>query len=335
MWSNTVTTSEMNVTQELSGQAVKPRKRFQSKDYILPAFIALLATVTGIVEPRFWTTENLLNLSRQTAPLLILSVGQALAVITGGLDLSLAANLALCGVYGVLAMNQFGLFAGLLVMLLTGAAVGLVNGLFVTRFRASPLIVTLGMLSVCQGLALMASSGLPIYDMPDSFIELFGYGAVAGIPVPTLVAVATLLLGILLLRFTVAGRYFYAIGSSARAAYASGIDVRFYTVLVYVMSGLTAGIAAIVLTAWVNSAQPMAGAGLELHSVAAVVLGGIALTGGSGSMLHALYGAVILSMLSNSLNLMGVSSFMQTLMTGLVILTAVVLDKTRRSQRGE
>jgi ribose/xylose/arabinose/galactoside ABC-type transport system permease subunit len=327
-----MTASDASETSEHSQARISIRQRLKLRDGALPAFIVLLAVVTGLIEPRFWTTENLLNLSRQIAPLLIVSVGQAFAVISGGLDLSLAANLALSGVYGVIVMNQYGVIAGLLAMLATGATVGLVNGLFITRFQVSPLIITLGMLSVCQGLALMASAGLPIYQMPDAFIDVFGYGAVLGIPTPTLLAAATLLIGIGLLRYTVAGRYFYAIGSSAAAAYASGINVRFYSTLVYVISGLTAGIAAIVLTAWVNSAQPLAGAGLELRSVAAVVLGGIALTGGSGSMLHALYGAIILGMLSNSLNMIGVSSFMQTLVTGLVILTAVVLDKIRRAR---
>ncbi|MBP2293247.1 ABC transporter permease [Azospirillum rugosum] len=307
-------------------------RRITLKDCALPTFIVLLAFVTGLIEPRFWATENLLNLSRQIAPLLILSVGQAFAVICGGLDLSIAANLALSGVYGILVMNEFGVVAGVLAMLLSGTAVGFVNGFIITRFQVSPLIVTLGMLSVCQGLALMASGGLPIYNMPDAFIDGFGYGSLLGVPTPTLLAVLTLLAGWAVLRYTVAGRYIYAIGSKAAAAYSSGIDVRFYSMLAYTISGLTAGIGAIVLTAWVNSAQPLAGAGLELRSVAAVVLGGIALTGGSGSMLHALYGAIILGMLSNSLNMMGVSSFMQTLVIGLVIVTAVILDKLRRGQ---
>jgi ribose transport system permease protein len=329
-----MTAGDMARDENRKGLRTQIRQRFDLKNFVLPLFIALLALVTGFVEPRFWTTENILNLSRQISPLLIVSVGQAFAVISGGLDLSLAANVALSGVYGVIVMNQYGVVAGVAAMLATGATVGLINGLFVTRFEVSPLIVTLGMLSVCQGLALMASGGLPIYQMPDAFIDIFGYGAVLGIPTPTVLALLTLLMGIGVLRYTVAGRYIYAIGSKAAAAYASGVNVRLYSVLVYVMSGLTAGVAAIALTAWVNSAQPLAGAGLELRSVAAVVLGGIALTGGSGSMLHALYGAVILGMLSNSLNMIGVSSFMQTLVIGVVILVAVVLDKVRRTRGG-
>jgi ribose transport system permease protein len=315
-----------------SASTTRPSGWGRLRDFVLPIFIALLAILTGIVEPRFWTAENLLNLSRQIAPLLILSVGQAFVVIGGGLDLSIAASLALSGVYGVLVMNAYGLVPGVITMLVTGAVVGFVNGSIITRFQVSPLIVTLGMLSVCQGLALMATGGLPLYDVPGPFIDIFGYGVVLGLPVPAVLAVATLLAAALLLRYTILGRYIYAIGSSPAAAYSSGVDVASVSRMSYIMAGLSAGIAAIVLTAWVSSAQPLAGAGLELRSIAAVVLGGIALTGGSGSMLHALYGAIILGMMSNSLNMMGVSSFMQTLVIGIVIVVAVILDKLRRAR---
>lgn len=307
-------------------------RRVSFQNLALPFFIVALAVVTGLFESRFWSTENLLNLSRQLAPLMIISVGQAFAVIGGGLDLSLAASLALSGVYGVLVMADYGVFAGVLVMLLTGLGFGLVNGMIITRFEVSPFIVTIGMLSVGRGLALIASAGLPIYDVPGPFIDIFGYGAVLGIPTPAVVAVGTLLVGAAILRYTVFGRYVYAIGSKSAAAHSSGVDVKLYTLLVYGISGLTAGIGAVVLTAWVNAAQPMAAAGLELQSLAAVVVGGIALTGGSGSMLNAFYGVLILGMLSNSLNMIGVSSFMQTLVIGLVIVAAVVLDKLRRGK---
>lgn len=322
----------MNQKPGARGRAVSVLRNFAQ--YLgLPVFIVLLAAVTGIVEPRFWSPENLLNLSRQIAPLMIISVGQAFAVISGGLDLSLAACLGLSGVYGVLVMNELGVFAGIMTMLITGVVVGTVNGTIITRFNVSPLVVTLGTLSICRGLALIASAGLPIYEMPSSFIDIFGYGAVAGVPTPTIIAIATLLAGAFVLRKTIFGRYVYAIGSKEAAAHSSGINVKLYKTLVYALSGLTAGIGAIVLTAWVNSAQPMAANNMELQAIAAVVLGGIALTGGSGTMLNALYGVIILGMLSNSLNMMGVSSFMQTLVIGIVIVAAVILDKLRRGDR--
>lgn len=312
----------MNLTQ---------RFRFKVGEFALPLFILALAIVTGLIEPRFWSSDNLVNLSRQLATLMVISVGQALAVMSGGLDLSLAGVLALSGVYGVIVMNKAGLALGMLTMLLTGAGFGFINGIIITTFGVSPFIVTLGMLSVARGLALIATGGLPIYDVPSALSDLFGFSNVFGIPTPALIAIATLLLGHGLLRHTVFGRYVYAIGSNTRAAFNSGINVRVQTLLIYTLTGTTAGIAAVVLTAWVSAAQPLAATGLELQSLAAVVVGGVALTGGMGSMLNAFYGVLILGMLSNSLNMIGVSSFMQTLVIGLVIVVAVVLDKVRRN----
>lgn len=298
---------------------------------VLPGVVLAIAVITGIFEPRFWSTQNLLNVARQLAPLLIVSVGQSIAVISGGLDLSIAATLALAGVYGVIVMNAFGLIAGILTMIFTGIGVGLINGLIITGFQVSPFIVTLGMLSIARGLALIASAGLPIYKMPDQFLDIFGDGRLLGIPVGIVVAIATVIVGHILLGYTIFGRYVYAIGSSTAAAFHSGVNVRATTLLVYALSGATAGIGALVFTSWVTAAQPLAAEGLELKSVAAVVVGGIALTGGSGSMLNMVYGALILGMLSNSLNLIGLSSFVQILVVGLVIVTAVILDRLRRS----
>ncbi|MEB3360003.1 MAG: ABC transporter permease [Synechococcales bacterium] len=297
---------------------------------MLPLFILTLAVATGWAEPRFWSNENLLNLSRQLATLMILAVGQTFAVISGGLDLSITAILALSGVCGVLAMGKAGLAAGMLVMVLTGLGMGAINGAIVTIFQVSPFVVTLGMASVARGLALMATGGLPLYDVPSEFSDRFGYGILLGIPIPAWMAIIALLAGHLLLQHTVFGRYLYAIGSNATAARHSGVNVPFQTLLTYALTGTMAGIGAIALTAWVSAAQPLAASGLELQSLAAVVVGGVALTGGSGSMLNTFYGVLILGMLSNSLNMIGVSSFMQTLVVGVVIVAAVVLDRLRQ-----
>lgn len=297
---------------------------------VLPLIIAAIAGVTGWIEPVFWSADNLLNLGRQLAPLLILVAGQALAVISGGLDLSIAATLALAGVAGVLVLPDAGIAVGIATMIGTGLAVGLANGLLIVGFGVSPLIVTLAMLSVARGLALLLTNGLPIYDVPDAMVDALGFGAVLGVPTGVVVAAASLLLGAFLLRFTVFGRYVYAIGSNRTAAAHSGVPVRRTLLLVYVLCGGMAGVAAVVLTSWVSAAQPLAANGLELQSLAAVVVGGVALAGGSGSMLQAFFGAVILGMLSNALNMAGVSSFLQTLTVGVVILVAVILDRARR-----
>jgi ribose/xylose/arabinose/galactoside ABC-type transport system permease subunit len=306
--------------------------RRHRQDTVLPVLIALIAIVAGIIEPRFWTVDNLLNLARQIVPLLVVSVGQAFAVISGGLDLSLAAIISLCGVGGILVMNRFGIASGIGCMLLIGLGIGLVSGAIIAYFRTTPLVVTLGMLSIAQACALILSNGTPIYDVPAPYAELIGFDSVAGLPWSVWIGIATTLGGGFLLRYTVFGRYVYAIGSNSSAAAKSGVDVPFYTMLVYGLSGLCGAIAAVVLTAWVGSAQPVAAADITLQSVAAVVLGGVALAGGRGSMLQVIYGVTMLSMLSNVMNMIGVSAYYQTLVIGFVIILAVVLDRLRRGR---
>jgi ribose/xylose/arabinose/galactoside ABC-type transport system permease subunit len=297
---------------------------------IFPALILLLGVVTSLFEARFFSVENLLNLSRQLSPLMIISVGETFAVIGGGLDLSVAAVLALSGIYGVLTMAHLGIATGIAVMILAGAIFGIANGLIISWLRASPFIVTLGALSIARGLALTATGGLPVYDLPDGYVNTIGFGSVLGIPWPPIIAVITLIAGHILLKYTVFGRHVVAIGSSEPAAMYSGVDVGLTKVLIYGLSGITAGIGAIVLTAWVSSAQPNAASGEELQSLAAVVLGGVALTGGVGSILDAFWGVLMLGTLSNSLDMIGISSFVQTLVTGIVIVLAAIVDGVRQ-----
>lgn len=315
-----------------AGTAFISVRVFNRTKLIFPALILLLGVVTSFFEARFFSVENLLNLSRQLSALMIISVGETFAVIGGGLDLSVAAVLALSGVYGVLTMSHLGLPAGIAVMILAGATFGIVNGLIISWFRASPFIVTLGALSIARGLALTATGGLPIYDLPDRYVNTIGFGSVLGIPWPPIIAVMTLIAGHVLLKYTVFGRHVVAIGSSEPAAMYSGINVGLTKTMIYCVSGVTAGIGAIVLTAWVSSAQPNAASGQELQSLAAVVLGGVALTGGEGSILDAFWGVLMLGTLSNSLDMIGISSFVQTLVTGVVIVLAAIVDGIRHQR---
>jgi ribose transport system permease protein len=300
---------------------------------MLPIFVALIALVAGLIQPRFWSVDNALNLARQMVPLLIISTGQAFAIIAGGLDLSLAAVMSLSGVLGVLVMPQWGIAAGIGVMIVTGCFLGAVSGAIIAYLRTSPLVVTLGMLSVAQGLALIAAGGVPIYDVPAAYVQSVGFDKVLGLPMTVWIAVIVAAGGAFILQRTVFGRYVYAIGSSASAAAKSGVDVRWCTLLVYVLSGFCAAVGAVVLTAWVGSAQPIAAPNITLESLAAVVLGGVALTGGSGSIRQVLLGVLVLSMLSNVMNMIGVSAYFQTLVVGVVIILAVVLDRVRRRER--
>jgi ABC-type xylose transport system permease subunit len=200
--------------------------RKRSQNTVLPLLIALIAIAAGLIEPRFWTEDNLLNLARQIVPLLVVSVGQAFAIISGGLDLSLAAIISLCGVGGVLAMNRFGTPSGIGCMVLIGVGTGLASGSVIAYFRTTPLVVTLGMLSIAQACALILSNGTPLYDVPASYAELIGFESIAGIPWSVWIGIATTLGGGFLLRYTVFGRYVYAIGSSSSAATKSGAGLR-------------------------------------------------------------------------------------------------------------
>jgi ribose transport system permease protein len=216
------------------------------------------------------------------------------------------------------------------VMLVTGGLAGFASGSIIAYFKTTPLIVTLGMMSIAQAIALILSNGVPIYNVPEALTDTVGFGNVLGIPSTVVISSMTMIASSFLLRRTIFGRYIYAIGSSRSAAEKSGIDVRFYTMLVYIVAGVTSGIGALVLTAWVGAAQPVAAPTLTLQSLAAVVLGGVALTGGSGSILQVFYGVLILGMLSNAMNMIGISDFYQTLAVGVVIILAVILDRVRR-----
>jgi len=306
--------------------------RRRRKDTVLPLLIVAIALIAGFIEPRFWSVDNLVNLARQMVPLLIISVGQAFALISGGLDLALAAVMSLSGVAGTLAMKHSGIAAGISLMMAIGIVAGLLSGAIIAYFRTTPLVVTLGMLSVAQAGALILSNGTPIYDVPAEYSQFVGFDSFLGVPWSVWIAAATALAGWFLLRHTIFGRYVYAIGSNESAAMKSGVDVRLYKMLVYAVSGLCAAVAAVVLTAWVGSAQPIAAPDITLQSLAAVILGGVALTGGRGSMLQVIYGVTLLSMLSNVMNMIGVSAYYQTLVIGIVIILAVVLDRLRLNE---
>jgi ribose transport system permease protein len=304
--------------------------RFGLSELIMPAFIVTYSAIIGMIEPRFLSWGNLDNLASQIAPLLVMGVGQAVTIISGGLDLSMAAVMSLSGVAGILLVPIVGVWGAILVMAIVGLLIGMSTGYIIAYLRTSPFIVTLGMASVATAIALILAHGVPIYTVPPELTAAIGFGHFLGLPVSFEIAIALLLVGWFLLRRTVFGRYVYAIGSNKSAAIRSGVNVPLHTMLVYGFAGFSAGVASIVLTSWVGAAQPVAEPDMTLKTIAAAVLGGIALNGGSGGMIHVLYGCIVLGALSNSLTLIGVSSFYQILAVGIVIIVAVMLDRVRR-----
>jgi ribose transport system permease protein len=221
--------------------------------------------------------------------------------------------------------------AGVATGILTATLIGLTNGITIAIFRVSPFIVTLGMMSVAHGLALLLSGGVPIFSLPDQLNQILGIGKFYGIPVPLLVAGVVVALIHVMLNHNRIGRYLYALGGNREAARLSGIAVRKYTCLAYVLCGALTGITGVMLTARVASGEPNLGAALPLESIAAAVIGGVSLRGGEGSVVGAIFGAVLIVLIRNGMDLMNISSYLQMCVMGCLLIFAVVMDQLRLS----
>jgi ribose transport system permease protein len=242
--------------------------------------------------------------------------------------------MALAGLLGCMAMERgMGMAAGIAVGVAAGTSFGLMNGLVITRMKINPFIVTLGTLGIFRGMALLISDGLPVHGLPKGF-SFLGEGTVAGVPF-VLLLVATCAAGVhLLLAHTRMGRYSFAIGSNADAAYYAGVPVSFHTTAVYAVCGLLTGLAGMVESSRLMTGQPTAGQGYELQAIAAVVIGGGSLRGGEGSVIGTLIGAMIMGLLANGSDLLGISPYLQQAIIGAVIILAVFLDEIRKRRMG-
>lgn len=290
----------------------------------------LLCAALSLLSDRFLTPQNLINVLRQATINGIIAVGMTFVILTAGIDLSVGAVLALSAVVTAdLLQKGVPPAAAVAACLAIGAGLGAVNGLIVARTRVPPFIATLGMMTVARGLALTYTQGRPITGLPPEF-RVLGTGSVGPIPMPVVVAAAVFLAGYLLLERTRHGQAIRAIGNNPTAARYAGIPTRGYVALVYVLSGLLAALAGIILTGRLNSAQPTAGLGYEFDAIAAVVVGGTSFSGGEGSLLGTLLGALVIAVLNNGLNLLNVSSFWQPVVTGVVIALALLLYRVIR-----
>lgn len=312
--------------------------------------LVLLGTYLGIASPHFLKADNLVNITRQSAITAMLAVGQTIVILTAGIDLSVGSIAAISASTAAVLMTQRFAFAGMvlgplefelgfLVAAVIGAAAGTINGLIITRGRIPDFIATLGTLTVFQGIALLITGGLPIPShitatelkgyLPKQMIWM-GAGDLLGIPVAGLIALVIVVLGWLLLRYTVLGRSVFAVGGNREAARVSGINISRTKVAVYLLSGLIAAVAGFVLAGRMNSANALMAGEENLRSIAAVVIGGTALFGGEGGVFGSLIGAIIMGTLSNGLNLLNVSTFWQRIIQGLVIILVVMFDQWRR-----
>lgn len=306
-------------------------KSFMTSGGMLYVGFVALIVIFAIASPVFLTPENFANIGRQTTLVSIMAVGMSLVIISGEFDLSVGSVMALAGVVAALAMQRFGdvWLVGAVVALATGAAVGLINGLLTTVLSIPSFLVTLGSLSIARGLALLATGTRPVNILDESYYAIFGEGQLFGIPVPIIWTIVVAIAGIVLLHYSTFGRQIFATGGNATAARYTGIDTRRVKTLCLIIAGALAGLAALVLTARSHAARPDAGAGIELDVIAAVILGGAALAGGRGTIIGALIGSLMIGVLNNGLNLVGVDPSLQLAVKGLIIWFAVALGRRK------
>ncbi|UCE07604.1 MAG: ribose ABC transporter permease [bacterium] len=295
--------------------------------------LIILSFILWILTPYFFTVSNLLNIAQQTSINAIIAVGMTFVIITAGIDLSVGSILAFSGVVLASTLNVgVPVPLAILVGLGVGFICGIVNGLLITRGKLPPFISTLGMMSVARGAALLYSHGRPISGFSKTF-RILATGEIFHIPSPVIIMLIVYIIAHFVLTKTKLGRYTYAIGGNEEAALLSGVNVKFYKAMVYGISGMLSGLAAVILTARLNSAQPIAGIMYELDAIAATVIGGTSLMGGEGTIVGTLIGALIMGVLRNGLNLLGVSSFIQQIVIGSVIIIAVLVDMALKKRR--
>ncbi|MDN5900661.1 MAG: ABC transporter permease, partial [Brachybacterium sp.] len=305
--------------------------------------LALIIVVFSLLSPNFLTVNNLLIMSSHVAIFALLSLGQLLVVLTGGIDLSVGSTLGFTAVIGGfllrgVELDIFGVTlypnvaASVLIAVVLGGLIGALNGVLVAKFRVAPFVATLGMLYVIRGFALLMTNGRTLNDLSgdealgNTGFEWLGFNRILGIPAGVLIMAAIALIIAVVLGRTTFGRWLYATGGNERAAQLSGVPVRSVTVWVYVVSGLCSAVAGLILASTLTSASPTAGNTYELTAIAGVVIGGAALSGGRGTVRGTLLGAFVIGFLSDGLVLIGVSAYWQTVFVGAVIVVAVLLN---------
>lgn len=293
--------------------------------------LILLVVVISVLNTAFLDLSNLLNLLRQVSINGLIAFGMTFVILTGGIDLSVGSILALSSAFtAILITSGLDPIVALIVGVLGGFLLGVFNGVLVTFGSMAPFIATLATMTIFRGLTLVITDGNPITDLGDSYLfQLFGKGYFFGIPVPAVTMIIVFIVLAIILQKTTFGRHTYAIGGNEVASKITGIKVNKVKILIYGISGLMSALAGAILTSRLNSAQPTAGTSYELDAIAAVVLGGTSLTGGKGRIVGTLIGVLIIGVLNNGLNLLGVSSFYQQVVKGIVILIAVLIDRKK------
>lgn len=299
--------------------------------YGIIIILIVFGLVLSLLTDRFFTAQNLLNVTRQVSVLGLISLGLLVVMITGNVDLTVGAMLGLTGALFATWTIQFGVVPGLLMGFAVALLVGLTNGFLSTRGEGLSVIVTLATFTIIQGTTLLITRGRPIIDFPE-VIRVLGTGTIGPIPVPVIMLLLGALFIHILLNYTSFGRELYALGGNAEAARLSGIPVNRRIITAFIISSLFAALAGLVLIGRVSSAQPTAGIGEEFAAVGAVLIGGASLSGGAGTVIGTLAGVLILGMISNGLNLLGVNAYFQFVVKGAIILFAILMDQWGRKR---
>lgn len=288
----------------------------------------ILGMILSILSPHFLTPGNVTNLLKQVSILALLAAGQTLVILSGGIDLSIGSVLAFSAVIMGGLMATMPPIAAILIGILLASALGALNGLVIAKAKIPPFIVTLGMMGIARGLALVYTQGRS-FQLKSELLNFIGSGTVLGIPIPMILVIIVFIILYFVLKNNVFGRNVYAIGDNEDASRLAGINVDMHKIAIYTISGFCAGIAAMVMIGRLSSAPPNVGAQAELQAIAAVIIGGTSFTGGIGSVETTLIGAMIMTMITNGLNILGVSSFWQQVFVGGIIIFAVWLDKLK------
>jgi inositol transport system permease protein len=309
-------------------------------------FLVVLMTAFALIEPRFLSQINLTNVLREVSITGLIAIGMTFVILTAGIDLSVGSLLAIAGLTAALVAkggteNRFqvgaeealgyGWFAAMLAAVAVGVIGGWIQGLGITRLKVPPFVVTLGGLAAYRGAALLIAGGGPISGFDQGFVW-WGKGKIFEVPVPVIVFLLFGIVAHVVLRYTRYGRQIYAVGSNTEAARLAGLRVRRLILSVYVIVGFFAGLAGFVLAARLNSAEAVAGQGYELRVIASVVIGGTSLFGGQGSVFGTVIGSILIGVLYNGLVLMNVSSYIQQIIIGVIIVLAVAFDQFAKSR---
>jgi ribose transport system permease protein len=307
---------------------------------ILPWFLLIAIIIFTTSSDAFLTTYNMMLIGRQSTYLVLAALGQMLALLTAGLDLSVGAIFAMTSVITALVMVSYltahpqepwmAIIIGSLAGLATGIVIGAVNGMGISLFNVPPFIMTLATASIVSGVALKMTAGVPIYGMPMEFSDIFGYGLVGGVAVPTLFALVGAAIMYLILSWTKVGRYIYAIGGNPKAARLSGIKTRFHLCSAYVMCGAITAVAAVLMTARLESGEANLGHAYPLMSIAACVIGGVSIFGGIGRVPNVVFGAIFIILVQNGMHSMKIDSYTQLIVIGVLLVLAIVADNYRQ-----